>query len=29
MSEMREAIEEHRFEAFRLQFAADRARGAQ
>ncbi|MFJ1259134.1 tRNA guanosine(34) transglycosylase Tgt [Cupriavidus sp. CuC1] len=29
MGEMREAIEEHRFEAFRLQFAADRARGAQ
>ncbi|MGO4155096.1 tRNA guanosine(34) transglycosylase Tgt [Cupriavidus sp. YAF13] len=29
MSEMREAIEEHRFEAFRLRFAADRARGAQ
>ncbi|NUA25803.1 tRNA guanosine(34) transglycosylase Tgt [Cupriavidus basilensis] len=29
MSEMRQAIEEHRFEAFRLQFAADRARGAQ
>ncbi|MCY0856553.1 tRNA guanosine(34) transglycosylase Tgt [Cupriavidus sp. D39] len=29
MGEMREAIEEHRFEAFRLRFAADRARGAQ
>ncbi|GAB7544920.1 tRNA guanosine(34) transglycosylase Tgt [Cupriavidus sp. 8B] len=29
MGEMREAIEEHRFEAFRLQFAADRARRAQ
>lgn len=29
MAEMREAIEQHRFEAFRLQFAADRARGAQ
>ncbi|MGO4808827.1 tRNA guanosine(34) transglycosylase Tgt [Cupriavidus sp. 2MCAB6] len=29
MAEMREAIEQHRFEAFRLQFAADRARGPQ
>ena len=28
MREMREAIEQHRFDAFRLQFAADRARGA-
>ncbi|AOZ00748.1 tRNA guanosine(34) transglycosylase Tgt [Cupriavidus sp. USMAHM13] len=27
MREMREAIEQHRFDAFRLQFAADRARG--
>ncbi|MGO4330702.1 tRNA guanosine(34) transglycosylase Tgt [Cupriavidus sp. 2TAF22] len=29
MAEMREAIEQHRFEAFRARFAADRARGAQ
>ena len=29
MAEMREAIEQHRFEAFRLRFAADRARGPQ
>ncbi len=29
MSEMREAIEQHRFEAFRARFAADRARGPQ
>ena len=27
MREMRTAIEEHRFEAFRRQFAEDRARG--
>ncbi|WP_420993511.1 tRNA guanosine(34) transglycosylase Tgt [Cupriavidus sp. 30B13] len=29
MAQMREAIEQHRFEAFRARFAADRARGAQ
>ncbi|MBY4949287.1 tRNA guanosine(34) transglycosylase Tgt [Cupriavidus respiraculi] len=29
MREVREAIEQHRFEAFRRQFAADRARGTQ
>ena len=29
MGEVREAIEQHRFEAFRRQFAADRARGTQ
>ena len=29
MREIRESIEQHRFDAFRRQFAADRARGTQ